>query len=165
MRVYVESILNCPPRRIWDALQMPSSLLKIIRPLFRFEPLPGETFPDRWVEGDTIVCRGYVFGLFAVGQHELYLERIDQAAMQIQSREHDQLVARWDHLIRVVDAPHGETRYSDEIEIEAGPLTIFVWLFAQMFYRHRQRKWRKIARQLAAESSADLMSADGLAGA
>jgi hypothetical protein len=38
---------------------------------------------------------------------------------------------------------------SDEIEIEAGWLTFFVWLFAQWFYRHRQRKWRNVARRLS----------------
>lgn len=30
----------------------------------------------------------------------------------------------------------------DEIEIKAGWLTIFIWLFVQLFYHHRQRRWK-----------------------
>ena len=49
----------------------------------------------------------------------------------------------------------GRTRYSDEVLIEAGLLTCFVWAFAQWFYRHRQRRWRHVAQRLvAAEPSA-----------
>jgi hypothetical protein len=54
------------------------------------------------------------------------------------------VVRRWDHLIRVEPADGGRTRYSDTIEVEAGALTPLVWLFAKLFYRHRQRRWRTI---------------------
>ena len=41
-----------------------------------------------------------------------------------------------------------EARRLIEIVIEAGPLTLLVWLFANWFYRHRQRRWRRVARRL-----------------
>jgi hypothetical protein len=72
---------------------------------------------------------------------------------EIQSRESEPLVRRWDHLIRIRPTPDGQTLYSDEIIIEAGWVTLVVWLFAHCFYRHRQRKWRRIARRLAADES------------
>jgi hypothetical protein len=31
------------------------------------------------------------------------------------------------------------TRYTDDVEIHAGPFTVPAWLFAQAFYFHRQR--------------------------
>jgi len=49
-----------------------------------------------------------------------------------------------DHRIIIHDEPNGKTRYSDDVEIEAGLLTPFVWLFSQAFYRHRQRQWQKL---------------------
>lgn len=50
--------------------------------------------------------------------------------------------------------------YSDVVDIEAGALTPVVAAFAALFYRYRQRRWRRLARILAAvEGSA---SAQGL---
>jgi hypothetical protein len=40
----------------------------------------------------------------------------------------------------------GGTLYRDQVTIQAGMFTPFIWLFAQLFYRHRQRRWRQLAR-------------------
>lgn len=36
------------------------------------------------------------------------------------------------------------TLYSDEVEVQAGLLTIFVWVFAWFFYKHRQKRWAQL---------------------
>jgi hypothetical protein len=130
--------------------QRPALHREIIRPLFRFVPTDPPQFPERWLEGATIHFKGYLFGIIPLGMHTIFLERIDPAAREIQSRESEPLVRRWDHLIRVRASGDGQTLYSDEILIDAGWLTIFVWLFAQWFYHHRQRRWRRIASRLSA---------------
>jgi ligand-binding SRPBCC domain-containing protein len=150
MKVYVESVLRCPPEKVWDEVQRPAVLLEIIRPLFRFVPAEGPQFPERWSEGATVRCKGYLFGVIPLGTHTIYIERIDAAAREIQTRESEALVRRWDHLVRIRPTSDGQTLYSDEIIIEAGWATLLVWLFAHCFYRHRQRKWRRIARRLVA---------------
>jgi hypothetical protein len=154
MRAYIESVLPCTAEKVWDELQRPALLLEIIRPLFRFVPADGPRFPKRWLQGATVRCQGYLFGIIPLGTHTLFLERIDPVAREIQSRESEPLVRRWDHLIRVRPAGEGRTPYSDEIIIEAGLLTAFVWLFAQWFYHHRQRRWRRVARRLVAAEPA-----------
>lgn len=52
---------------------------------------------------------------------------------------------RWDHRIQI-EADGKGCRYTDQLEVKAGLLTLPVWLFALCFYRHRQRRWRKLAR-------------------
>ena len=47
-----------------------------------------------------------------------------------------------------IDPAGDRTRYSDRIEIDAGPLTPLVAGYAQLFYRYRQRRWRRLARTL-----------------
>jgi hypothetical protein len=153
MKVYVESVLHCPVEKVWEELQRPALLLEIIRPLFWFVPADGSQFPERWREGATLRCKGYLFGVVPLGTHTIFFERIDSAAREIQSRESDPLVRRWDHLIRAQPTADGRTRYSDEVLIDAGLLTCFVWAFAQWFYRHRQRGWRRVARRLVAAES------------
>ena len=39
---------------------------------------------------------------------------------------------------------NGKTDYSDQVEIGAGWKTFIVWLWANCFYKHRQRKWLKL---------------------
>jgi hypothetical protein len=148
MTVRVQSILDCPPEKVWAQLQTSALLREIIRPLMRFRSLD---VPDaeRWAQGGTFHFRIYLFGVIPLGRHTIFIERMDPAAGEIQSREHTALVRHWDHLIRLGPTPDGRTLYSDEVEIRAGLLTPLVWLFAQWFYRHRQRRWRRIARRLA----------------
>ena len=150
MRVFVESILSCDADRAWAAVQTSALLLEVARPLITFRPLPGEALPERWAETMTVRCRSYLFGLVPLGTRTIFIERVDPEQREIQSREHDPLIRRWDHLVRVKPIGPAQCTYSDEIEIEAGPLTPLVWLFAQFFYRHRQRRWRAVAKRLQA---------------
>jgi hypothetical protein len=154
MRVYVESVLPCPPEKAWEEVQRPALHREVIRPLMRFVPADPPQLPERWPQGTTMRFRIYLFGIVPLGTHTIFLERIDPAAREIQSRESELLVRRWDHLVRVRSAGDGQTLYSDEILIEAGWLTPFVWMFAQWFYRHRQRRWRRVARRLVAAGQA-----------
>jgi hypothetical protein len=150
MKVHVESVLDCPPEKVWDEVQKSSLLREVIRPLARVEPVDAAAFPERWVEGTTVRCRSYLFGFIPLGTRTLFFERVDPAAWEIQSRERDPLIRKWDHLVRVREAAGGRALYSDDIDIDAGLLTVLVWLYAQWFYRHRQRRWRRVARRLAA---------------
>ena len=123
-----------------------------IHPLAKVVPVDAPEFPERWTEGATVRCRSYLFDVLPIGTRGIFLERIDPVARQIQSREFDLLVRRWDHLIQLRPTGDGRTLYSDKIELEAGFLTVLVWLFAQWFYRHRQRRWRRVANRLSAAS-------------
>ena len=149
MRCFVESIFDCPAEEVWEKLQTSSLLFEVIRPLIWMAPVDAPTFPERWEEETSVRGVSYLFGLLPLGTHTLFFERIDPLAHEIQTREWGPIVRRWDHLVRVESTGDGRTRYSDEIEIQAGWLTVAVWLFANVFYRHRQRRWRKIARRLA----------------
>jgi hypothetical protein len=148
VRVCVESVLPCPPELVWDEVQRPGVLVEVARPLVTFAPVDASVFPDRWTEGRTVRCRVYLFGVVPLGLRTIVLERVDGERREIQSRERDRLIRRWDHLVRVRPEPGGRTRYRDEIVIQAGVLTLPVWVFARWFYRHRQRRWRAVARRL-----------------
>jgi hypothetical protein len=78
----------------------------------------------------------------------LQFERIDPQTRQIQTRETDPLVRHWEHLISLNYAPDGSCLYRDQVEVHAGILTPLVWLFAQCLYRHRHKRWQRVARRL-----------------
>lgn len=144
MRVYVESVWDCDPDYCWDRVQQSATLVRIAWPLIALRPVGAAEFPPRWTEGATIECGLLLFNVVPLGVRRLCFESIDDRLREIQTRESDPVVRRWDHLIRVEPADGGRTRYSDTIEVEAGALTPLVWLFAKLFYRYRQRRWRAI---------------------
>ena len=59
----------------------------------------------------------------------------------IYSMEWNKHVPVWNHNITLVRLDEGHTRYTDQVEIHAGWKTLFVWLWANLFYAHRQKKW------------------------
>jgi hypothetical protein len=147
MIVDVSTVLNCSATKAWNEVQKSSLLLHVIWPLVRFVP-NGAPFPERWSEGLTIQCKLFVFGVIPMGVHTVHIEKIDQGNYEIQSREHDPLIARWDHLISIKPLGDLQSTYRDTIDVDAGILTFVVWAWANWFYRHRQRRWRALAKAL-----------------
>jgi hypothetical protein len=68
--------------------------------------------------------------------------------LKYKSREHDPVVTRWDHLVSIKALDESRSVYRDTINIDAGKITFLVWAWASWFYRHRQRRWRELARTL-----------------
>jgi hypothetical protein len=149
MRIYVESVLPCKASAAWEEVQKSALLREVAQPMVRLLDVPGEAMPQRWTAKTTVRCRPLLFGLIPMGTRQLYFQEVDHSAREIQTRERDPLVKRWDHRIRVEPAGRGKCRYSDEIKIDAGWLTPIVGLFAHWFYRHRQRRWQFVAQRLS----------------
>ena len=147
MIVDVSTVLNCSAAKAWNEVQKSSLLLHVIRPLARVAAV-GAPFPERWSEGLTIQCKSFAFGIIPIGLRTLHFEKIDHKNYQIQSREHDPLIARWDHLVSIKPLDDTRSIYRDTMDIDAGSLTFVVWAWAKWFYRHRQRRWRAVAKTL-----------------
>jgi carbon monoxide dehydrogenase subunit G len=142
----VRTELAAPPERVWEAVKKVDTLRYITRGLLGFRPLG--TVPGILRGGDVIRVRLVFFHVLPAWAHEIRIVRLDEATRRIETSEAGGAVKTWNHLIAVEPAGAGATRYSDEIEIEAGPLTAAVGAYAQLFYRYRQRRWRKLARTL-----------------
>jgi hypothetical protein len=163
MQVYVASVFDCPPEKVWEEVGKSSLLLEVIRPLVRLAPVDPPVFPERWVEGAVVRCKVFLLRVLPLGVRTLVFERIDPAAREIQTRESEPLFRRWDHLIRIRSTPDGRTHYSDELEIDAGLLTAVACIFVHGFYRYRQWRWRRVVRRLneIKETTPNLRNRDG----
>lgn len=153
MRACVETTLKCDAGRVWPVLLLSDTLRHISRPLLTLAPLKGEQLPPRWEQGATVRMRCWLRGFIPLGARTIFLETVDGAEMTIQTREHDSMAKTWDHRMHVSPLPDNKCRYSDEIVIHAGLLTVFLWAFANLYYRHRQRRWRRLARRLQQAAS------------
>ena len=116
----------------------------IAAPYASFVPV-NESTDIVWQVGSTSSYRFRLFGFIPFGTHTICIERFDIDV--IQSREHNEHVPVWDHRITLRDVD-GQTEYTDEVNIKAGWKTPFIWIWAKMFYSHRQRKWIKLLKAL-----------------
>jgi hypothetical protein len=145
MRLRCTSQLPCPPGRLSEELTRPALFLHVTAPLLVFEPVEPPSLPARWAPG-VFRFRLRVGGRVPLGEHtvdarEVHTFEAGNAAPQLVWHDagYSGLIRSWDHKI-IIEASEGGSLYADEVEIHAGPLTVPAWLFANAFYRHRQRR-------------------------
>ena len=146
-RVAVESVLPASADAVWEAVKSTATLHEVARPLVRFRPCPGTTIPDRWPVGVPVELRLFLFGVVPLGPHTLLVESVDDTSRTLQTRERGPRLC-WDHRIHVEPDGPECARYSDEVEIDAGPLTPVVAAVARLFFWYRHRRWQALARAL-----------------
>ncbi|PIE14277.1 MAG: hypothetical protein CSA68_10750 [Rhodobacterales bacterium] len=141
-KVILSTYLNAPLDRIWAELQRPELLVFVARPMIEFRPVTPGSFPDVWEVGDYIVSVTWR-GIVPLGRQTISISHPEapSGTKQIRDNGRGTIIKRWDHLITL--EPDGlATRYTDQVEIEAGILTRPVTRFAKSFYAHRQRRWQ-----------------------
>jgi hypothetical protein len=145
MIVDVSTRLDCTPHEAERHVRTTRLLRYIARPLIRFVPeheLPAE-IPDK----GTFRVQMYLFGVIPLGWQAIVVSFPEHAGgFCLRDNGYSPLISRWDHVITIEPAA-GATLYRDRVAIEAGLLTPVIWLFAQVFYRHRQRRWRELVRR------------------
>lgn len=145
MRVRLSTILDVPAERVWAAVRQPRLLDHVAHPLQVFQPIDPPVMPATWADGRYLV-RPRMFGVVPMGEQWIVISAPEQGPIRYRLRDngHGTLVSRWDHFITIEPITADRCRYTDEVEVRAGLLTPFVWAFAQLFYRHRQRRWRAL---------------------
>lgn len=88
-----------------------------------------------------------LLGVLPLGAHWIVISFPAGEEFELYDRGHGRLARTWNHRITVQALPDGRTRYTDRVDVRAGPLTPLIWLFAQVFYRHRQCRWRHLVRR------------------
>ncbi|MDX2005514.1 MAG: hypothetical protein SFU83_09585 [Meiothermus sp.] len=151
MKLRLSTVLLCPVDEAFGWVKSPALLRHIARPLVVFTPLEPAQFPEVWEPGDYRVGMK-LLNLIPLGEQTigLRLEPEWQAPGQryeVLDDGHSRLIPRWRHRIRLEALPDGSTRYTDELELEAGLLTKLVWLFAYAFYAYRQYRWRQLVHE------------------
>ena len=140
MIVKKTSVFPASREVIFQKIQRLETLQYIAKPYATFEPV-GES-ASTWAVGNTSSYRFRLFGLIPFGIHSIHIVRFDHDG--ISSREGNKHVPVWNHDIRLEVLDDSHTRYTDRVEIKAGWKTPFVWLWANAFYAHRQRKWVRL---------------------
>jgi ligand-binding SRPBCC domain-containing protein len=145
--VELSTRLECAPEDVWERVRTAAVLMHVAAPLIRFVPKASSPFPRVWAPGE---YRAWMrlFGVLPIGWQAVVISEPapDGETRFIRDNGYGPLVRRWDHWITIAPDVNGTTRYTDRVEIEAGLLTPLIVTFARVFYAHRQRRWRALAR-------------------
>lgn len=141
--IAVSTHLDCSPEAAFEALGSIQAFVHVAKGAVRFPA--AEDVVEPLQVGDEVVGWTFLFRYLPIARHTLRIVELDHHARRLVSNEHGGLVKRWDHTITVEPLPDGGSRYEDQIDIDAGLFTPVVAAFAHVFYRHRQRRWRRLA--------------------
>jgi len=148
MRMTLTTELDCPIGTVWQQLHRPALLEHIAWPVLSFSFRDSDQPSSTWEEG-----RYYAhlrsFGFIPLGGQWVGIEYPEGSSVSggkavLRDNGSGTLISKWDHWIFLEDTGDGLTRYTDRLDVEAGLLTPFIWLFARVFYGHRQRRWRRL---------------------
>jgi hypothetical protein len=149
MRVRRSCLLPCTVERLVSELTRPALLDYLSWPMLVFDPVEPSEALERW-SLEKYRFRLLIAGRIFIGEHVINVQRTVQHLEDVSTDPvvwHDagysDLIRVWDHKI-VLEDFLGMTRYTDDVGIYAGPLTVPAWLFAMVLYLHRQRRLNRL---------------------
>jgi len=138
-KVIVTSEFPAATDEVWKRLQLLETLQYIANPYATFRPL-GNT-EMKWSEGQISRFRLKLFGFISLGTHTINVIQFDKERLSVYTNERNKTVPVWNHRILIEKINENKTLYTDEVEIFAGLITPFVYIWSKAFYKHRQKKW------------------------
>ncbi len=141
--ITISTYLAVEPDIVKKHVMTPVLLNYVVAGLMKFQPIEPESFPDHWIPG-VYKVRMLAFHIVPVGWQNVRIELPEGGdEWFVRDNGNGSIVKIWDHLI-FITPEGGGTRYVDTVRIDAGILTCPVLLYATLFYRHRQRRLRKL---------------------
>lgn len=142
-QVIVTSNFETNINKVWCKIQDVDTLREICKPKASF--IAGNDSPMIWEEGRTFLFNMYLHRIIPIGRHTIQVVKMDKASGEIDTHEYNRTVTIWNHSIKMEKVSEHTTRYTDVVDLYAGRLTAIVAWWTLRFYKHRQRKWQKIA--------------------
>ena len=163
MKVDLSTTIDLPAEAVWAEVQTAPLLMHIAWPLMRFVPVGKEPL-NAFKDGGRYLMKLRLFSFLPFGTQwivtSLHEPENGTWPKRLRDDGHSAMIRKWDHWITVAPNPDGGTDYRDEVEISAGVLTPFVWIFAQLFYRHRQRRCVACSRALRSLAGPEQIAGD-----
>lgn len=144
MHLQLESVLPCLYEEAVHHVKTPRLLQFIAQPLVKFVPAEDTVVPSQWEES-TYWFHLRIFGVLPFGKQAVRISfHREDGVFKVRDNGYSALIKRWDHWMEIRRLDSG-VFYSDTLDLDAGLLTPFIYLFARVFYAHRQRRWLKLA--------------------
>ena len=145
LTVKKSSVFPAAKDEIFRRLQKLKTLQYIAHPYATFKSV-DDTEELTWQEDSAFAFHFKLFALVPFGVHTIKVIQFDKEK-GIYTQEGNKHVPVWNHKIILEKIDENTTKYTDIVEIQAGWKTLFVYLWANSFYAHRQRKWKRLLKR------------------
>ena len=145
LTVKKSSVFPAAKDEIFRRLQKLKTLQYIAHPYATFKSV-DDTKELTWQEDSAFAFHFKLFALIPFGVHTIKVIQFD-IEKGIYTQEGNKHVPVWNHKIILEKINENTTKYTDIVEIQAGWKTLFVYLWANCFYAHRQRKWKRLLKR------------------
>ena len=145
LTVKKSSVFPAEKDEIFRRLQKLKTLQYIAHPYATFKSV-DDTEELTWQEDSAFAFHFKLFALIPFGVHTIKVIQFD-IEKGIYTQEGNKHVPVWNHKIILEKIDENTTKYTDIVEIQAGWKTLFVYLWANCFYTHRQRKWKRLLKR------------------
>lgn len=147
MIINVETDFQSNYETIVEYVNLSKTLDYIAYPLLVFEPMNKNIFPKVWKNGKYLTSMK-LFGFIPFGNQFIVIEKIKERVPNefiLRDNGYGDVIKTWDHWIFIRKTKKDNlVKYIDRIEVKAGVLTIFIAIFASLFYRWRQYRWKRL---------------------
>lgn len=143
MKIKHSIVLKASQYEVWSQLLKPGLLDFVAYPIIKFKYLTQ--LPLQWQVG-TYKASLHLFGLVPIGKQYIVIEfpKTENEELVLRDNGYGSTIRKWDHLVTLKKIDEETTLYIDKVEVQAGILTIFVWVFAWFFYKYRQKRWAQL---------------------
>ena len=145
LTVKKSSVFPAAKDEIFRRLQKLKTLQYIAHPYATFKSV-DDTEELTWQEDSAFAFHFKLFALIPFGVHTIKVIQFD-IEKGIYTQEGNKHVPVWNHKIILEKINENTTKYTDIVEIQAGWKTLLVYLWANCFYAHRQRKWKRLLKR------------------
>jgi hypothetical protein len=136
----------------WDHLQRIGTFYYVTRGLLGFDV--RQPLPERFVAGQSFAGRMRLLHVIPAWTHRLTVLRVDSAGHEILTAEGGGPLKRFGHRLAVEPDGADQCRYTDEVDFDAGWLTLPTAAILWLFFHYRQARWRRLAKQIRAGEQA-----------
>ena len=136
LKISISSNLSNSAEKIWDKLLNIETLIEICKPMATFRSITNDT-EMKWELNKEYIFKLFIYGFLPLGKHKIILEKLDKENKIILSKEHNNIVKIWNHIIFMENIGENKIKYTDEVEIYVGIFTLFVAIWAKMINKHR----------------------------
>lgn len=139
------SVLPVDADRVWSAMCRAETFRYVCRGLLGWPALAGRTEPVR--EGESGTGWLFLFHVLPLYRHRIHVVAVDAATRTIRTEEGGGVLRAWRHTLHVEPLGAGASRYTDRIELDAGPLTAVSAAVTRGIFAYRHLRWRRLARR------------------
>ncbi len=145
--------LRCTEDAAWRALRQPAGLIAISAPLLRVRCV--DTQPDVWPQDTPVLIRLKLLGLIPMGSQTVRItETIEPDGSRSVTDSGSpvsgplRMMRNWNHRMSVrasADVPE-RCEFRDRLVVDAGWLTLPVWVSMWLLWQYRATRLRSVAR-------------------